>query len=254
MICILAPSKTLEFSSHAPKWVAETAPEFIEQASRINDVLKGLSVEELAVMFHVSTAIAETNYDRIGSWGEVLKPALWAYRGDVYKGMYADKLTQDDAIWAGRHIRIMSGLYGVLRPSDTISPYRLEMKAKIPVASSKDLYGLWKDQLASTVDRDSEGVICNLSSEEYAKPVTKFSSSRIVTPVFMDHKPNGTVGPVPIYSKMMRGVMARWIIDHRIDHPDQLVDFDRFDYIYDASRSTKDMPAFVRSVMTPLVF
>ena len=254
MISILAPSKTLDFASPIPKWLAITEPEHIQTATSIIESLKMLTLQQLATLMHVSETIATTNHERIGTWGENLKPALWAYRGDVYKGMYADKLSHQDALWAGEHIRIMSGLYGVLRPSDAVSPYRLEMKAKVRVGQVNDLYALWKDVLAKSVDQASGGVVCNLSSEEYAKPVTKFSKSRIVTPVFMDHKPNGTVGPVPIYSKMMRGVMARWIIDHRIDHPDQLVDFDRFDYIYDASRSKKDMPAFVRSVMTPLVF
>lgn len=254
MISILAPSKTLNFETSAPEWVRPTNPQFIETARSINEKLRQYSSAELAQLMSVSIGIAETNHQRYMSWGDEKKPALWAYRGDVYKGMYADQLSGADSVWAESHLRIMSGLYGILRPSDEVSPYRLEMKAKVSIGDAKDLYMLWGSDLAAAVDEVSDDIICNLSSDEYAKPVTKYTNSRVVTPVFMDHKPNGTIGPVPIYSKMMRGVMARWIIDHRVDHPDQLVTFDRFGYLYDASRSSPDAPVFVRAIMKPLVF
>lgn len=254
MISILAPSKTLDFSSELPEWLVASEPQFMQEASDIVEVLRRRDVAQLEKLYHVSSSIAKTNHERFVSWGKTRKPALWAYRGDVYKGMYADNLSYADAQWAEEHIRIMSGLYGVLTPSNEISPYRLEMKAKLQVGEAKDLYAVWAKKLAANIDHESNGIICNLSSEEYSKPVTRYATSRVVTPVFMDHKPNGAVGPVPIYSKMMRGVMARWIIDHRVDHPDQLVDFDRFEYIYDKSRSELNAPAFVREAMKPLVF
>lgn len=254
MLSILAPSKTLDFHHNSPTWAHSTTPEFIDDAARIMRALSELDKTQLASLMSVSETIAEVNYDRIADWGATKKSALWAYRGDVYKGMYADELNEADVVWAESHLRIMSGLYGVLRPLDCISPYRLEMKSKLPVDGAKNLYELWGSILANSLDKESDGILCNLSSEEYSRPVTKYTTSRIVTPVFMDHKPNGVVGPVPIYSKMMRGVMARWIIDHRVDHPDQLVDFDRFHYIYDESRSKSNAPVFVRDVMTPLVF
>lgn len=254
MLSILAPSKTLDFIHDAPTWSRSTPPEFIEDAGRIMRALRELDKKQLASLMSVSETIALVNHDRITEWGTLKKSALWAYRGDVYKGMYADQLAEADIQWAESHLRIMSGLYGVLRPLDYISPYRLEMKSKLRVGDAKDLYELWADKLARMIDSESGGVICNLSSEEYSKPVTKYSSSRIITPVFMDHKPNGKVGSVPIYSKMMRGVMARWMIDHRVNDPERLNDFDGFGYMYDASRSKPNAPAFVREVMKPLVF
>ena len=253
MISILAPSKTLDFSP-AASWIEGTDPLFIEEATKITSALRKMEPGELADLMQVSMTIADTNYARIAQWGNVRKPALWTYRGDVYKGMYADNLSKTDAQWAEKHLRIMSGMYGVLRPHDLISPYRLEMKAKLNVANAKNLYEFWGKRLAEYVDSESDGIICNLSSEEYAKPVTKYAQSRVITPVFMDHKPNGTVGPVPIYSKMMRGVMARWIIDTHTDDSADLVKFTRFDYAYDAARSTPDAPVFIRETMTPLVF
>lgn len=255
MISILAPSKTLDFSASVPPWVIPGEPWFNDDATCIAQSLAALDATKLAELMHVSEAIAKVNHDRLAKWGEVKKPALWAYRGDVYKGMYADRLSQSEAEWAQMHLRIMSGMYGVLRPYDVISPYRLEMKTKVALSGSKDLYGFWGYKLAEVLDSESGGAICNLSSDEYAKSVIKYATSHMVTPVFMDHKPNGRVGQVPIYSKMMRGVMAHWIVTKRIDHPDLLRNFTEHGYEYDDARSTDAAPVFVRSApMIPLVF
>jgi uncharacterized protein len=254
MIIILAPSKTLDFDTPAPDWVTQTQPIFQDQASRIAAELANLSKSQLVTLMHVSDSIAATNHVRMAKWGQHLKEALWAYRGDVYKGMYADRFSHKEADWAQRHLIIMSGLYGALRPYDAISPYRLEMKAKLPVEGSKDLYGFWGTRLAEYVDSQSDGIICNLSSDEYARPVTRYCHSRIITPVFMDHRPNGTIGPAPIYNKMMRGVMAHWMITRSIDDPSRLSEFSAHGYYFDPSRSTSDAPVFLRDKMTPLVF
>jgi uncharacterized protein len=254
MIIILAPSKTLDFDTPAPDWVTQTRPIFHDQASSIAAKLADFSQTQLATLMHVSDAIAATNHARMENWGQQVKTALWAYRGDVYKGMYADRLSQQEANWAQQHLIIMSGLYGALRPYDAISPYRLEMKAKLQVDDSKDLYDFWGKRLAEYVDSQSDGIICNLSSDEYARPVTRHCHSRIITPVFMDHRPNGTIGPAPIYNKMMRGVMAQWMITHSIDDPSRLCEFSAHDYHFDTSRSTADTPVFLRNKMTPLIF
>jgi cytoplasmic iron level regulating protein YaaA (DUF328/UPF0246 family) len=254
MLSILAPSKTLNFEQNAPEWIRAQYPLFQDEASLIVKSLNDRSVEDLMALMSVSRDIAIENHRRFQQWGDQRKPALWAYRGDVYKGMYADTLTERDVAWADDHIRIMSGLYGILRPRDVISPYRLEMKAKVDVSDRRNLYEFWGQKLAKVADEASDGIICNLSSDEYAKPITKYTKSRVVTPIFMDHKPNGAVGAVPIYSKMMRGVMARWIIDHRIDNPHDLKPFDRFEYYYDETKSSTDAPVFVHKKMTPLVF
>ncbi len=254
MISILAPSKTLD-ESPAPAWVVSTTAQFANEATEIIENLSTLTQNELTTMMGVSESLAQATHSRVTKWGKVQKPALWLYRGDVYKGMYADELTESDARWAQHHLRIMSGLYGVLCPLDAISPYRLEMKTKLTIGGASTLYEFWGDTLARALDEVSEGVICNLSSDEYARPITKYTSSRVVTPVFMDHKPNGRVGQVPIYSKMMRGVMARWIITERVDDPQELVRFSGHGYVYDAAQSSEKHPTFVRPApMTPLVF
>jgi cytoplasmic iron level regulating protein YaaA (DUF328/UPF0246 family) len=197
------------------------------------------------------TARAQAAYE---SWGDTSNAAIFAYVGDVYKGFFAQTLKIDDITWAQKHMRILSGLYGALRPLDKVSAYRLEMKAKLQVSGAKNLYDFWGDKVAACVDVEADGIVCVLSSDEYARVVVAHTSCRIVTPVFLDKKPNGVIGTVPIYSKMMRGVMARWMIDHRIETPDGLKAFSMYGYSYDATHSTDDRPAFYREKMTPLRF
>lgn len=217
--------------------------------------LQKYPVIELQGLLHVSLAIAGQVRAMYQTWGSETAPSVYAYRGDVYKGFYADTLSMEDMNFAQDHLRIMSGLYGVLRPRDGISRYRLEMKAKVPIAGKETLYRFWGERLAQYVEAEANGVICVLSSVEYAKPVTTYvKNATIVTPVFMDHKPNGEVGPVPIYSKMMRGVMARWLIDNRVDDPEEFHKFTGHGYHFDAKRSTLAAPVFVRKVMKPLQF
>lgn len=254
MITLLAPSKTLDFTHPAPEWVMPTEPPFLADAVTVQAALSALDSQALARLYRASEAIVVENQQRIASWStHPGKAALWVYRGDVYKGMYADQLTEAQAQWAQRHILIMSGLYGVVRPYDRIAPYRLEMAAKLEV-ESEVLADFWAQRLAGYVEERADGVVCCLSSDEYARVVVRRTSARVVTPVFMETKPDGTVGQVPIYSKMMRGVMARWIIDHEIDDPQRLPEFTQHDYVFDPSRSTDGRPVFVRPFMRPLVF
>ena len=242
----------MDFTPVALPGVSMTEPCFYPQARQI--VRAVLETKDLRNIMQASDAIVDRTRLSYEQWGAHQNPSVYAYIGDVYKGFFARTLGYDDIRWAQEHILILSGLYGALRPLDAISGYRLEMKAKLPVGRAKDLYAFWGDTVAQMVDEKAGGVICVLSSDEYAKIVTVHTKSRIVTPVFLDKKPNGSIGTVPIYSKMMRGVMARWIIDNRIDTPEGLSDFSKHDYAYDAKNSTPDRPAFYREVMTPLRF
>lgn len=232
--------------------VSPTTPFFYPQAEQIVDTVRRTS--DIAALMSVSTDLAQKAVLAYENWGTRTNPAIYAYVGDAYKGFFAQTLTAEDIIWAQDHIRILSGLYGALRPLDLVSAYRLEMKAKLWVGGAKNLYEFWDDKIAKYVDADTDGVICVLSSDEYAKAVTAHTKSRLVTPVFLDKKPNGKIGTVPIYSKMMRGVMARWIIDHRVDRPKDLRVFSMHGYEYSAEHSTPDRPAFYRDIMTPLRF
>jgi cytoplasmic iron level regulating protein YaaA (DUF328/UPF0246 family) len=252
MITVLAPSKTMNFTPVDSLTISATKPYFHSQALKIVQTIR--QIDDLKPLLHASQDIVTRTKLAYEQWGEVTNPSIYAYIGDVYKGFFARTLTADDIIWAQQHMVILSGLYGALRPLDQVSAYRLEMKAKLPVGEAKNLYEFWGDQVAKYVDANANGIVCVLSSDEYAKVETAHTTCRVVTPMFLDKKPNGSIGTVPIYSKMMRGVMARWIIDHRIDSPEQLRDFSMYGYAYDANSSTVDRPAFYREVMTPLRF
>lgn len=256
-LILLAPSKTLNLTDPAPSYVRPADPLFLESAANIHTRLQKLSVKQIATLMHVSTPIAQQVHDWLQTWqGQGGKPALWTYRGDVYKGFKAQELSSADAAWAEKHVVVLSGLYGLLRPSDAIEPYRLEMKTTLKVGKAKNLYELWQPQLAAYVDGSEHDWICNLSSDEYARAALgKLQSSKpVVTPVFFDKKPNGVVATVPIYSKMMRGVLARWMIDNKASCPQDLVQFSAQQYVYDVKRSTNDKPAFYRDKMVPLKF
>lgn len=252
MKILLAPSKTMTMSRQLPGGCTPTTPLFLPQAKELVAAVSGTA--DMQKHMPMSQAIADATAQMYQRWGSEQAPAILSYVGDVYKGFYADTLSVDDLEWAQRHLYIMSGLYGVLRPFDLISPYRLEMKANIPVGTSKNLYEFWGDMLARRVDDGADGIICVVSSDEYARPITRYAKSRIVTPVFFDNKNNGKVGTVPIYSKMMRGVLARWMIDNRVNDPAELRNFSAQGYRYDATKSTPDQPAFFRTKPSPIQY
>ena len=252
MLFILAPSKTMDFSGVGIKNNSVTIPQFQAKAVQLVRVIQ--AYENLAELMHVSPTLAEVTRRKYAGWGSIVKPAIYAYVGDVYKGFYASTLSKADVNWAQQHLRIMSGLYGMLRPLDEVSSYRLEMKARLTVDACKDLYDFWGSTLAEQADSEADGIICILSSDEYARPITRYAKSRIITPVFFDKKPDGTVGTVPIYSKMMRGVMARWAIDHRVSNPAELEKFSAQEYSYNKALSRRDRPAFYRESPRPIAY
>jgi cytoplasmic iron level regulating protein YaaA (DUF328/UPF0246 family) len=255
---LLAPSKTMDFESPITISIPTKKPIFADDAEVIALTIKRMSMAEIAKDMHVSDVIAARVKDSYGNWKVAAagRPALWTYKGDVYKGMYSHTLSLADAEWAQQHLLISSGLYGLVRPYDGILPYRLEMKAKIPVKDTKDIPSFWGQKLSDYIAERGIEWLCNLSSDEYSRPALKDlpKTIRIITPVFYDNRPNGTVGTAPIYNKMMRGVIARWMIDHRIERPEQLQAFTGHGYYYDESRSTLERPAFFREKMIPLVF
>lgn len=250
---ILAPSKTMDMSPVNLRGMLPSAPKFQKDAERIVKIIK--TTEDLSGLMKISPTLVQSTRGRYAAWGEETKPAIFSYAGDVYKGFYATTLTTDDLRWAQRYIWIMSGLYGALRPLDIISPYRLEMKAVLKIGDKKDVYEYWSDRLAEVVDSEADdGIICVLSSDEYARPVTRYSKSTIITPTFFDNKTDGKVGTVPIYSKMMRGVMARWVIDNRVGSVEKMKDFSAQGYSYNAKLSTENTLAFFRKNPKPIFY
>ena len=254
MRILLAPSKTLDITSPMPFAAPATTPLFADEAKEIRSTIATLSQNDLKRLLRLSPALAAKVWQLYQDESLPTKQALWAYVGDVYRGVQAATLDRHAADWAQKHVLIMSGLFGLLRPYDVLYPYRLEMQAKISVGGAHTLYEFWGDKLTRRIAEDAERTVVVLSSKEYAKAATKHMPSTVcmITPMFFDHKPNGMVGQVPIYSKQMRGVMARWMIDTRCETPEKLTQFSGHGYHYDAERSTSDRPAFTRAKMQPL--
>lgn len=252
MITILTPSKTMDFMRPTPAYVEPTSPIFQQQADQIRALIADYDTLAIKSLMSVSDALAEKVRDLYCQ--QITQPAFWAYDGDVFKGVQAASLTEADALFAQSHVLVPSGLYGLVRPFDYISPYRLEMKTKLIVGNAVNLYQFWGDMLGKYVEQHAKREVLMLSSYEYAKAISPYLSAatRVVTPAFIDMKPNGAEAQVAIYNKMMRGVMGRWVINQRIDSLDDTHAFSAHGYVYSKERSAPDRPVFYREVMTPL--
>lgn len=257
MITILTPSKTMDFSADTPGYVAPGLPYFAKEAADIRSIVAGYDTDAIVKLMHVSRPLAERV---VAQYNDPVTPkaALWAYRGDVFKGLQAWTLDARSAAFAEAHLLVPSAVYGLLRPSDLIEPYRLEMNAKLGVYGAKDFHEYWGERLARYVMEHPQlrAELCVLSSEEYSRAlIAKLPADvTVTTPVFIDRKPGGQESQVPIYNKMMRGVMARWIVDNQIDTAADLVKFFGHGYAYSKERSQSNRPVFFRSEMKPLRF
>ncbi len=256
VLILLAPSKTMDLASACPLPIQAGVPLFLERAAEIAATARTLSIENMMKLMAVSRPLAVTTQRYYTDWrsDKAGKAALWSYSGDVYKGLQALTMKPADSGWAQQHLLIASGLYGLVRPYDGVQSYRLEMKAGLAVGAHQNLSDFWGDSLSGFVQSQGYDWLCNCSSEEYAKPVLTGLQLPVTTPIFLDAKPSGAVGSVPIYSKLMRGVLARWMIDNRVVRPDQLPGFSAHGYSYDAARSQPNAPAFSRPKMVPLRF
>ena len=254
MLTVISPAKSLDFESPlATK--RKTQPQFLEQSQALIDELKGLAPQDIASLMKLSDKLAVLNYDRFQEFNTPFTPAnarqaLLAFRGDVYLGLDADTLSNDDFQFAQKHLRILSGLYGVLRPLDLIQPYRLEMGTKFENKVGKNLYAFWGEQLNLHIQKElkkhEQPVLINLASNEYFKAIkAKQLPYRIVTANFKDLK-NGQYKMISFFAKKARGLMSRFIIQNQIDHPEGLKDFNLAGYYFDKKSSTEDDLVFLR--------
>lgn len=252
MLIVISPAKKLDWSERSGDM---TRPEFIGDAERLAEVARGLSVDDLQKLMKISPDLARLNRDRFWAFQDVpseedLRPAALAFAGDTYQGLEAASLDSEEMDWAQRHLRILSGLYGLLRPLDAIQPYRLEMGSRLKTEYGKSLYDYWGDRIAKALKSQAEEIgtdtLINCASQEYFGAVdTKALGLRIVTPVFMEEKPNGPK-IVSFYAKRGRGAMARFIVANRLISPDTLTGFEAGGYVYRPELSKPDQPVFVR--------
>ncbi|MFO7757328.1 MAG: peroxide stress protein YaaA [Roseovarius sp.] len=250
MLVVVSPAKKLDMSP--TKDVTPTRPAFHAEAEELASVAHRLTVGDLQKLMKISEPLARLNADRFAEFGTMpQKPAALAFAGDTYQGLEAGSLEPDEMDWAQDHFRILSGLYGLLRPRDAIEPYRLEMGSRLKTARGKTLYHYWGDTIAKALNAQAEAVgadtLVNCASQEYFGAVDRDALKlRVVTPVFMEEKA-GTPKVVSFYAKKARGAMARFVIQHRLTDSEALKAFDMGGYRYNYELSTEDNPVFLRA-------
>lgn len=247
MLMVISPAKTLDNTPPAAH-IPYTQPDFLVHSRELITVLREKSPADLAKLMSISDALAVLNAGRFADWHTPFGPdnakqAVLAFMGDVYEGLDATHLDADGLSYLQQHLRILSGLYGCLRPLDLMQPYRLEMGTRLVNPRGKDLYTFWgqiiTDALNQRLAEDRDPVLVNLASEEYFKSVKRAQlNAAIVTPVFQDKK-NGQYKIISFYAKRARGLMVRWATLNRVSQPEQLKEFDSEGYAFDADASSE---------------
>lgn len=257
MLFLLSPAKSLDYDTPTPPNLAPalTRPQFLDDTAALIDILRTQSVADVQGLMDLSEPLARLNVDRYQAWrprftDKNSKPAVLAFNGDVYDGLAAKTLDADDLAWAQQHVRMLSGLYGILRPLDRMQPYRLEMGTRLANPHGASLYDYWGDRLALHLNKLARGekapVIVNLASQEYFRaadrPVLK---PRVIDCQFEDWK-NGEYKIISFFAKRARGLMARYAIQHRLETPEGLKGFNLDGYRLAPEASSPDRLVFRR--------
>lgn len=254
MLMVISPAKTLDYTSPLAT-EKHSQPRFLEQSSQLIEILRELSPSELAKLMKLSDKLAGLNVARFTEWQpeftlENARQAILAFKGDVYTGLDAASLSAADFDYAQQHLRILSGLYGVLRPLDLMQPYRLEMGTRLQNSAGKNLYEFWGERLTESLNQclaeQKTSMLLNLASNEYFKAVKpKQLNGTLINVDFKDLK-NDQYKIISFYAKKARGVMARYVIQHKIDSVDALKNFTEQGYYYSAEQSKPDHLVFLR--------
>lgn len=254
MLTLLSPAKKLDYQTPCPPLPA-TQPALLDYAEPLAQLCRTLTPAQLASLMKLSDKLADLNAGRFQDWQlpftrENARQTLLAFKGDVYVGLRAETFSAEDFAFAQQTLRILSGLYGVLRPLDLIQPYRLEMGVRLANPVGRDLYAYWKPVIArtlrATLDELGDNTVINLASDEYFRAVDVAQlDARIVKPVFYDRH-QGQYKIISFYTKRARGMMARYIIQQRLTAPEQLYDFDEAGYAFDDAASDASTLVFRR--------
>ena len=253
MKVLISPAKSLDFETTV-SYDTYTTPVFLDQATQINAELKKKSPKQLAQLMHVSTNLAELNWERNQNFTtpfttDNARPAIYTFNGDVYQGLDALSLSEEQLNFLQGHTYILSGLYGILRPLDLMQAYRLEMGTKFKFGNFENLYAYWKSTLTSFIESnlDQNESLVNLASTEYSKAVDlKRFKAKVYTPVFKDWK-NDQLKVISFFAKKARGLMLRYITEERLTDPQSLLNFNAEGYSYSEAHTTDEFaPVFVR--------
>ncbi|MDD0841810.1 peroxide stress protein YaaA [Pseudomonas sp. Gutcm_11s] len=254
MLLVISPAKTLDYDT-PPATARFTQPQFLDHAQELIGQLREMSPQQIGELMHLSDKLSALNVARYGSWHPDFTPAnakqaLLAFKGDVYTGLAAEDFAEADFDFAQQHLRMLSGLYGVLRPLDLMQPYRLEMGTKLANARGNNLYDFWGERISGWLNEalaeQGDDILLNLASNEYFGAVKrKALNARIIDTEFKDLK-NGQYKIISFYAKKARGLMARYVIKERISDPEQLKAFDYQGYRYSPEQSKPDSLVFLR--------
>jgi len=256
MLTLLSPAKSLDFESKLST-SRRTEPRLLDESAALIDIMRQKSVSDIGSLMNISEELATLNAHRYGEYEDEhtrknSRPAALAFNGDVYQGLQAAEFNARDFTEAQKTLRILSGLYGLLRPLDLIQPYRLEMGTRLLTERGKDLYQWWGHEVTDLVKADLEespgtGVVVNLASHEYFGVInTQRLGVRVISPRFEDRDDDGTPRIVSFHAKRARGLMASWLVRNRVRTVSAVTDFEADGYTFDSARSTKDIPIFVR--------
>jgi len=253
MKVLLSPAKSLDFDANLPTQKS-TISQFVDETNHLVEILQTKSKNDIAQLMSISDNLAGLNYDRFQEFDmnadtSKARPAIFTFNGDVYDGFDASSLSADHLDFMQDTIRILSGLYGLLRPLDKIQAYRLEMGTSLKVGQSKDLYDFWQERITHQLQEElaDDEILVNLASQEYAKSVNFLAIDQdVIQPQFKDLK-NGKLKTIPFYAKKARGMMARFIVDHQITYKNQLKNFNYADYAFSEELTEKaEKPVFIR--------
>ncbi|MFL2840656.1 MAG: peroxide stress protein YaaA [Pseudohongiellaceae bacterium] len=254
MLIVISPAKTLDYESSVPSRKF-SQPQFIEESEKLIKVLRRKAPDDIQDLMHISSKLAELNLSRYLNWERPFspknaRPAIFAFKGDVYAGLEVQQYKAADLDFAQEHLRILSGLYGVLRPLDLIQPYRLEMGIKLKNSRGDSLYDFWGEQLGASIVEALEGqkdnLLINLASNEYFKAIQgKIRGAEIITPIFKDYK-NGQYKVISFFAKKARGLMSSYIIKNRVTNIAGLVLFQDEGYRFSKKDSVGKELVFLR--------
>lgn len=254
MIAILSPAKNLDFETEVdfPK---TTEPQYIQEATKLLEVLKTKKSSDIGKLMNISEKLSDLNYERYQGWSSKhtkknARPAVLFFNGDAYQGLDAQNFNEDELFFAQDHLRILSGLYGMLKPLDLIQAYRLEMGTSLKVNETKNLYQFWGEKITNQLNKDLKKVgkvLVNVASNEYFKVLQPNKiDARIIECQFKDFK-SGHYKTIMTYAKKARGMMCRYIIQNKLTNPDDLLGFNLDGYEYNASMSEENNLVFTRN-------